>query len=107
MRHRHSPRRPSGRRSPGLGECVAIACDRLASHFGQTGSIAELYRHYGVNAIVAAAEANLARPTHPPSALPGVGERYRKARRGQALTGWRLPGANKRPMLTRQTNKAL
>jgi pyruvate dehydrogenase E1 component len=40
-----------------LVQCVAIACDRLASHFGQTGSIADLYRHYGVNAIVAAVEA--------------------------------------------------
>ena len=36
-------------------QCVAIACDRLASHFGQTGSIADLYRHYGVNAIAYAA----------------------------------------------------
>ena len=47
------------RRSPGSARCTATACAALGvEHFGQTGSLADLYRHYGIdaNAIVAAAE---------------------------------------------------
>jgi len=46
-----------------LGWLGAVAGHRVrplgVEHFGQTGSIAELYRHYGIdaNAIIAAAEA--------------------------------------------------
>ena len=46
--------------SPGSAPCTAIASRALGvEHFGQTGSIPELYRHYGIdaNAIVAAAAA--------------------------------------------------
>ena len=54
----------------------AVAGHRVRSlgveHFGQTGSIPELYRHYGIdaNAIVAAAAGDRAGPADPASARP-------------------------------------
>ena len=48
------------RRSPGSAPSTATASAPLGvEHFGQTGSIADLYRHYGIdaNAIIAAAQA--------------------------------------------------
>ena len=59
LRHRHGARRSSGdaclaRR--GRGHRVRPLG---VEHFGQTGSIADLYRHYGIdaNAIIAGAQA--------------------------------------------------
>ena len=48
-RHWHGSARSRGHRVRALG----------VEHFGQTGSIADLYRHYGIdaNAIIAAAQA--------------------------------------------------
>jgi hypothetical protein len=48
------------RRSPGSAACTGTARARSgSSNFGQTGSIPQLYRHYGIDAdaIVAAAAA--------------------------------------------------
>ena len=67
-------------------------------HFGQTGSLADLYRHYGIdaNAIVAAAESIAPGPPDPPS--EGVGltrETARQACRARhrgKLTFRRQPG---------------
>ena len=68
LRHRHRARRPSGDAGAGSARCTATARAPLGvEHFGQTGSIADLYRHYGIdaNAIVAAAAGHRARPPDP------------------------------------------
>ena len=60
LRHRHGARRPSGDARPGSARCNGHRVRPLGvEHFGQTGSIPDLYRHYGIdaNAIVAAAQA--------------------------------------------------
>ena len=49
----------------GSAASVAIVCARLGvEHFGQSGSLSELYGHYGldVNAILTAAEGMSGRP---------------------------------------------
>ena len=62
------------RRSPGSAPSPATARGRSGvEHFGQTGSLADLYRHYGIdaNAIVAAAQAIApGRPIRHSKALP-------------------------------------
>ena len=60
-----------------LGWLGAVNGHRVRSlgveHFGQTGSLPDLYRHYGIdaNAIVAAAAGDRARPADPPPEGPG------------------------------------
>ncbi len=66
------------RHSHGSAPCTGIARVRSGvEHFGQTGTIPELYRHYGIdaNAIVAAAAGADAGPADP--VLAGVGVRPR------------------------------
>ena len=66
------------RRSPGSARSHGHRVRALGvEHFGQTGSIADLYRHYGIdaNAIVAAAAALHARPPDPLSEGAAVGLR--------------------------------
>ena len=60
LRHRHACSTAIRRRSAGSARSSGHRMRPLGvEHFGQTGSIAELYRHYGIdaNAIIAAAEA--------------------------------------------------
>jgi pyruvate dehydrogenase E1 component len=58
LRHRHRDRRPSG--DAGLARRCARPSRRPlgVEHFGQTGTIEDLYRHYGIDAdaIIAAAQ---------------------------------------------------
>ena len=74
LRHRHACSTAIRRRWPGSARSPAIARAPLGvEHFGQTGSLAELYRHYGIdaNAIVAAAQAIApGRPIRHLKALP-------------------------------------
>ena len=58
---------------PAWGPLAACRLTMSASHFGQTGALADLYRHYGIdaNAIVAAAQAIApGRPIRHLKALP-------------------------------------
>ncbi len=60
LRHRRRGGRPSGNACTGWARCSAIVPRALGvEHFGQTGTLADLYRHYGIdsNAIIAAAQA--------------------------------------------------
>ena len=60
LRPRHRARRPSGdARLARRGARPSRTRPLGVEHFGQTGSIADLYRHYGIdaNAIIAAAQA--------------------------------------------------
>src|SRR5262249_11352912 len=72
----------------------AVAGHRVRSlgveHFGQTGSIPDLYRHYGIDtkAIVTAAQAlTPGRPIRHLRALAGAGEARRGPRAGRVLEG--------------------
>ena len=74
LRHRHACSTAIRRRSAWLGAVAGHRTRALGvEHFGQTGSLAELYRHYGIdaNAIVAAAQAIApGRPIRHLKALP-------------------------------------
>ena len=51
LRHRHRDRRPSRRHWPGSARCCGHRTRSLGvEHFGQTGTIADLYRHFGIDA---------------------------------------------------------